>query len=465
VFSEAVNEDHAGLMSPVLLEGSSQPLYLESTLQELPLYHFQAEVSCLGIQVAQVFEQYPLLPGVILMNSGQFVGMVSRQRLLEYLLRPHGAELFLRMPLKVLHSYSPKCWLTLPKNTSILVAAQQALRRSSELLSDPIIVEHEAAYHLLDARALNLAYWQIRGIETQVRYERMQIQMLQSEKMASLGRLVDGVAHEILDPVSFIWGNLSHVAEYSQSLLALVAAYEQEMTKTSPEIVRLREAIEVDYIKEDLPKTLDSIKTGAERLSKLANSLQTFCHLDEIYPKPANLHECIDGVLLLLKSRISSDIEIVKQYGQLPPVPCFIGQLSQVFINILSRAIEVSLNQAVSDRLSAELKIPNRKSSTAIPSKITIATDICVLEGSSTRWVSIRISDNGTAMSPETCQQLMEAFSSSKLPAKETSLITSYRMITARHGGKFRVYSRLNSAEARTETQATTEFEILLPLT
>ncbi len=462
MFSKAPNESHLGLMPPILSEGNTQALTLDSTLQELPLYQFQADLSCLGSDVAQVFEQHPLLPGVILVEQERFVGMISRQQLLEYLLRPHGVELFLKLPLQVLSSYAPKSWLILANTTSILNATQQALRRSPECLADPIVVQHESSYQLLDIHALNIACWQIRGVETQVRYERLQLQMLQSEKMASLGRLVDGVAHEILDPVSFIWGNLTHVSAYSQSLLALVSAYQKALPQPTPEIAHIQDAIELDYLRDDLPKTLHSIKTGAERLSKLVNGLQNFCHIDEVYLKPADLHDCINGVLLLLKSRISSEIEIVKHYGQLPPVPCFAGQLSQVFMNILSRSIDGLLNQAVSDRLSAELNVCNRSSK--IRPRITISTDLCTLRESDTRWVSIRISDSGSGITLETQNQLVEAFASDQPFAKETSLTTSYRIITARHGGKFRVYSRTHTPDADTPESTGTEVEILLPV-
>jgi len=272
--------------------------------------------------------------------------------------------------------------------------------------------------------------------------------------------LVDGVAHEILDPVSFIWGNLSHVSDYSQNLLALVAAYQKALPQPTPEIAHIQNAIELDYLRDDLPKTLESIKTGAERLSKLVNGLQNFCHIDEVYPKPADLNECLNGVLLLLKSRMSSEIEIVKHYGQLPPVPCFVGQLSQVFMNLLSRSIDGLLNQAVGDRLSSEL---TRDRSSKIRPRITVTTDLCTLRESDTRWVSIRISDNG-GITSETQHQLIEAFANDQPFAKETSLTTSYRIITARHGGKFRVFSRIHACGTGTQEPTSTEFEILLPV-
>src|SRR6478672_813839 len=254
--------------------------------------------------------------------------MISRRRLLEYLLRPQGLRLFLNKPLHVLYSYARTETLVLPEFTPILVATQQALKRSPELLAEPLVVHVEQeTYRLVDVQELNLASWQIRGIETQVRYERSQTQMIQSEKMASLGRLVDGVAHEILDPVGFIWGNLTHVSDYSKNLMELLSVYDAYCTNPPPEIARLKEEIDYDFLQNDFLRTVASIKSGAERLSKLATSLQNFCHIDDIYPKPTDLHANIDSILLLLKSRLTREIQVVKNYGYLPPVPCYAGQL------------------------------------------------------------------------------------------------------------------------------------------
>ncbi|MCU0550625.1 MAG: sensor histidine kinase [Leptolyngbya sp. Prado105] len=435
---------------PVFTPGNVQTIQLESTLKDLPLYDFAAELDTLGTEVAQIFEQHPLLSGVILTEQGRFVSMIPRHRLLEYLLRPYGTELFLEKPLRILYSYDRITPLILNAETAIVSGAQQALRRPFERLGDPIVVRFESdRYRILDPHELNIAYWQLRGIETQVRLERLQLQMLQSEKMASLGRLVDGVSHEILDPVSFIWGNLSHIAEYSRSLLEIINVYEKCITNVPQKVTDLKDEIEFDYIREDLPKTLDSIKTGAERLSRLANSLQNFCHIDEVYPRPANLHDCLNSILLLLKSRVSSDIQIVKNYGHLPPVSCFISQLSQVFMNILNRSIDTLLNQAAYQQQNPQLEAHD------IP-KITISTEVCSIDGSGQRWVAIQIADNATEMSAETETQLMQAFSTEF--AKETSLATSYRIVTTRHSGKFRVYCEIDPHSRGTV------FEILLPL-
>lgn len=482
------NEFSHHLTAPTLIEGSLQTLHLEATLQELQRYSFQIELDCLGSELAQMFEQYPLLSGAVLVEKGQFKGMISRHRLLEHLIRPHGVELFLKASLRVLYSYARNDLLLLPGTTSIVSAAQQALRRSPELQGEPIVVQTEAqTYHLLDVHTLNIAYWQIRGVETQVRYERTQAQLIQSDKMASLGRLVDGVAHEILDPVSFIWGNLSHVSAYSDSLLKLLSTYEANTAPLPAALVQLREDLEIDYLQQDLPRTIDSIRTGAERLSKLASSLQNFCHIDEVYPKPADLHELLDSIVLLLKSRLTSEIRVVKQYGQLPPVMCFAGQLHQVFMNILTHAVDALIDQAVSQQLGHDFNVSQPHGMampTPIQPTIAITTEIrtTIANGKPSRWIAICIADNGPGLSVEDQTRIWESFSVKKRAEKETSLAVSYQIITAKHGGKFEMRSR-NAIFESAYRQATiksgcepagtftfehfvtgTEFELLLPL-
>ncbi|MFB2973019.1 sensor histidine kinase [Aerosakkonema sp. BLCC-F183] len=447
--------------APRLSEGSDRDLSIDSTLCELPLYSFDVPTSCLGTEIARVFDKYPRLPGAILLENGNFAGMISRLRLLEYLIRPHRLELFLHKPLHVLHTYTRSDVLVLSDNTPILAAAPHALRRSPQFLGEPIVVKTEPnTYQLLDIHELNIAYWQIRGIETQVRYERTQAQMIQSEKMASLGRLVDGVAHEILDPVGFIWGNLTHVSMYGDSLMQLVSAYEKYLPELPSEIEELKEDIEFDFLQQDLPRAIESIKTGAERLKKLVTSLQNFCHIDEVYPKPADLHALLDSIVLLLKSRLSSEIEIVKNYGNLPPVPCFAGQLNQVFMNIIINAVDALLNEAVHQNFAMEFQGKLQDDSAAKP-RIEIITKVCSLDSANrgneapSRWVLIKIADNGPGLSVNAQNQIMESFSIQRRGEKETSLALSYRIVTAKHGGKFLMRSQLGIG---------TEFEVLLPL-
>ncbi len=439
--------------SPSFLSlGSDTDLGVESTLQELPLYDIPVSLSCTGVEVAQLFEKYSYLPGVILVEQGKFVGMISRRGLLEFLIRPYGQELFLREPLAVLYSYARTEILLLDEQMTILAATQMALRRSPKLLAEPIVVKNSHGLpKLLDVQELNVASWQIRGIETQVRYERSQAQMIQNDKMASLGRLVDGVAHEILDPVGFIWGNLTYVSSYSEGLLQLIAAYETQPPDVA-EILQIKEDVEYEFLQQDLPRAIASIRTGAERLKKLVSSLQNFCHIDEVYPKPADLHSAIDGILLLISSRLNGEIEIVKNYGHLPPVYCFLGQLNQVLINIFIKAVDALLNEAV--RLQLHGTPQSEKPRIEITTTV-ISSEATKPDAPDSRWISICIADNGPGMSPELQLQIHKSFSQDKVVDKETSLSVSYRIITGRHGGKLKFNSQLGVG---------TEFEILLPL-
>ncbi|MEA5505225.1 HAMP domain-containing sensor histidine kinase [Halotia wernerae UHCC 0503] len=441
---------------PVLSLGSDRDLSLESTLQELPMYNFQVEISCNGTEVAHYLDKYSMLPGAILLEQGQFIGVISRRRLLEFLIRPRGQELFTEETLGVLYSYARTAILLLPETTPILAAMQQTLRRRSpELLAEPIVVQTSAdTYRLLDMHDLNLASWQIQGIEAQVLYERSQAQMIQNDKMASLGRLVDGVAHEILDPVGFIWGNLTYVSNYSQDLLKLIAAYDQNLAHSSEVIENLKEEIEFDFLEQDLSKALTSIRTGAERLKKLVTSLQNFCHIDEIYPKPVDLHSSLDNIVLLIKSRLKGEIEIIKSYGKLPPVFCFMGHLNQVLMNIFSQAIDDLLDETARQQINSESNKTFTKPRIDITTKV-VSQAATKPDAPDSRWVSICIADNGSGMSDELQQQIRESFSVEKRADKETSLAVSYRIITARHGGKFNLRSHVGVG---------TEFEILLPL-
>lgn len=446
---------------PFLSVGSDRDLSLESTLQELPLYNFSVEVGTqqcyapTGVEVAKFFEKNPLLPGAILVEEGKYIGMISRRRLLELLICSYKQELFFNQPLGDLYSYARAAILLLPDTTLILIAMQLTLRRSPELLAEPVVVQTALdTYRLLDVQELNVASWQIQGIETQVRYERSQGQMIQNDKMASLGRLVDGVAHEILDPVNFIWGNLTHVSNYSQDLIKLVAAYAKELGDASSKINHVKQEIEFDFLEQDLTKALASIRTGAERLKKLVIGLQNFCHIDEVHPKPADLHACIDSIILLITSRIRGEIEITKNYGHLPPVYCFTGELNQVFMNILSHSVDALLNEAVRHQLNLESTKTAHKPQIQITTKV-ISQAATKTDALLSRWVSICIADNGLGMSQKLQQQILESFSDQKRADKETSLALSYRIVTARHGGKLNFRSQLGIG---------TEFEILLPL-
>ncbi|NEO26084.1 MAG: sensor histidine kinase [Kamptonema sp. SIO4C4] len=430
----------------------------ESTLQDLTLSTLSIDASQTGQTLADHFLKTPLLPGVIVTDEGRFVGAISRRQLLECTLLPNGEELFLKQPLRVLCNHTQADLLILPGKMPVLTAMRKALKRSPRLTTDPLVVcLSPQDYRILDFGQLSLISWQIRGIETQIRYERSQAQMIQSEKMTSLGRLVDGIAHEILDPVGFIWGNLTHVSNYADNLMELIQAYESHFPQPPTDIVELHHEIEAEYLQKDLPQAVESIATGAKRLRNLAMSLQNFCHVDEVYPKPADLHACLDSILLLLKSRLSSEIQVVQEYGHLPPVNCYIGKVTQVFMNILTNAVDVLLDRAVTQEWAQEYRQPI---TTNNPPTITITTKVCERpsrrsDNEEERFVSIGIADNGPGLSEEQQQRIRDSFSIERRAAKETSLSVSYQIITAKHGGEFHLRSQLGQG---------TEFEILLPL-
>ncbi len=455
--------------APDLTKGAIDALGIGSTLAELPLHTFSVTSECDIKTLMDRFTQFPDLPGVVLLEAGRIISL-SRQQFLECLLQLGHTTLLRNGSIHIVFNQGNRKTLCLPGDTPVLLGAQQALRRPYEQQSDPILVQSGDRYQLLNAHTLNIAHWQIRGIETQIRYERLQMQLLQSEKMAALGRLVDGVAHEILDPVGFIWGNLSYIASYAQQQAELIAAYEAALPSPPDSIVQLQEDVELDYLRSDFPAAIKSAKGGAHRLRQLATSLQNFCHIDEIHPRPTDLNSLIDSTLRLLKSRLSSPIQIKRCYGKLPPVPCFSGQLSQVFMTIFTSAIDPLLAQA---HLASYSDDSNDISLGSAP-QITVATCICSepdtpdKNTSQPRWVSIIISDNGPGILPGDKAHIIDSFSPESRSIRETGLAMSYQIVTAKHGGKLWIRSCHASEVSPTEANkiATgTEFEILLPLT
>ncbi|MGF1460688.1 MAG: sensor histidine kinase [Leptolyngbyaceae cyanobacterium] len=467
--------DRASLNQLDVSQSSTLPvmtLGTDSTLQALPLHQAQLGVDDLCSTAVTLFNQRPELPGLLLCDANQGVGVLSRQRFFEYLLRPKGRELFFDEPLSVIHSYARLQPLVFTQKTLILVAARAALRRPTEFHGEPLLVKTDSGDRLLNAHDLNQAHWQIRGIEIQVRHERTQAAMLQTHKMAALGRLVDGIAHEIMDPLGFIWGNLSHVDSYCQQLLNLIKTYESvEAGMAEAQVLaELKEDIELNYLRQDLPSALQSIKGGAARLKQLASSLQNFCHIDEVYPRPVDLHELIDSIVLLLKSRLNTHITITRQYAALPPVPCFPGQLSQVLMNLLSRCIDELLGLAARQSVAADFMAmapATPPEDLPSPPEIVITTRLRDRSEQSQaqrdRAVVITIADNGPGLSPVALQQIRAFFSIRHRLERETDLAFSYQLITAKHGGKFSVRSPASCFQSASESSGT-EYEIQLPL-
>ena len=259
--------------------------------------------------------------------------------------------------------------------------------------------------------------------------QRTQAQLIQNEKMLSLGQLVAGVAHEINNPVNFIYGNLSYVGQYTQALLDLIDLYQQSYPNPDSKIQELIEETELDFLREDLPKMLCSMKVGAERIREIVMTLRTFSRVDEAEMKPVSIHEGIDSTLVILHNRLKAKpdrpaIQILKEYGDLPAVECYAGSLNQVFMNLLTNAID-ALNQRHKTRSSDEIKNS--------PSTITIRTQVLNRD-----WVRISIKDNGPGVDSQVIGHLFDPFFTTKPVGEGTGLglSISYDIVVQKHGGQ-----------------------------
>jgi signal transduction histidine kinase len=290
-----------------------------------------------------------------------------------------------------------------------------------------------------------VAQSQIQELTTQLLHDQTQAQMIQTEKMASLGQMVAGIAHEIKNPVGCITGNFEFLDDYCDKLTELLTAYAAEVPQPSEDLNQLKEDYELDFILEDLPKILKSMQLGSERLTKIVGSLQNFSHMDESRHQPANIHECIESTLIILNNRLKKGIKIVKNYDDLPLVSCSSGQLSQVFMNLISNAI---------DALNEKAEKAGNGSGSWQP-QIEINTR---LEQQDKRdWVLVKISDNGSGIAPDIQERIFETFFTTKPVGKGTGLglAITHQIVTEKHNGQLLMHSQLGKG---------TTFGILLPL-
>lgn len=275
-----------------------------------------------------------------------------------------------------------------------------------------------------------------------------QMQIIQTEKMASLGQMVAGVAHEINNPINFIHGNLEHAHQYTQQLLRCVKLYQHHHPHTAPEIQEFLKKAEIEYLFDDLPKLFQSMQVGTERISEIVTSLRNFSRLDEADFKTVNIHEGIDSTLMILQNRLkpsgdSLTIHVSKDYGTLPLIECYPGQLNQVFMNLLSNAID-----ALEER-NAQV---TPKAIAANPGKIQISTSLINKD-----WVKIRVADNGLGIDDKILSRLFDPFFTTKVVGKGTGLglSISYQIVTDKHNGK--IY-------CQSEPGKGTEFMVDLPI-
>ena len=319
------------------------------------------------------------------------------------------------------------------------------------------IAIHQAELYHQSRSATATALTQTQQLEqTLQELRRTQTQLVQSEKMSSLGQLVAGVAHEINNPVSFIYGNLTHAGGYIQDLLGLIQLYQQQYPNPTPDIESEIIEIDLDFLIEDLPKLLDSMKVGAERICEIVYSLRSFSRLAEAEIKAVDIHDGLDSTLTILQNRLKAQgkhpkIQVIKDYGNLPKVECYAGELNQVFMNLLTNAID-ALEELNADGLNAKhsnLEPTNHQPATPF---IRISTELL-----NNYQVVIRIADNGPGMTEQVKARLFDPFFTTKPVGVGTGLglSISYQIVVEKHGGQLDCHSQLGQG---------TEFVIQIPL-
>jgi signal transduction histidine kinase len=275
------------------------------------------------------------------------------------------------------------------------------------------------------------------NFELELRVEELkqtQLQLVQSEKMSTLGQLVAGVAHEINNPIGFIAGNLSFAQQYIQDIIKLVNLYQQYYPHPALEIRNQIELMELGYVVEDLPHLISSLKEGTDRIRNISTSLRTFSRTDLLNKVSVNLHEGLDSTLMILKHRLKANcnrpaIKVIKEYGSLPLVECYPGQLNQVFMNIMTNAIEAI------DEYSKKRSLEDIKKR---PGTIWICTQVL-----DTNQVIILIGDNGIGMTPDICNRLFDPFFTTKPVGQGTGLgmSISYQIVVVKHQGELQCIS------------------------
>lgn len=332
---------------------------------------------------------------------------------------------------------APRQWQTWEALFLEQLADQLAITiQQAELYSQ---VQQAAAQSQTQAATLKAAVEELRSAQTQ---------LIQSEKMSSLGQMVAGIAHEINNPVSFIYGNVSYATQHANGLLELLKLYQQDYPEPTAAIQAKIEEIDLEFVEQDLPKLLNSMRVGSDRISEIVRSLRVFSRLDEAEKKRVDIHEGLESTLTILEHRLKatpahSAIQVIRNYAPLPLVECYAGQLNQVFMNLLTNAID-----ALEDQNSSQASA----SRPSQPAFIQIQTEL-----SDINRIVIRIRDNGPGIPQDIQQRVFDPFFTTKPVGKGTGLglAMSYQIVVKNHGGQLTCCSTVGQGA---------EFVIELPL-
>ena len=451
-------------------------LDLSSTLTDLHLYNAHIEINQLGVEVAKFFEENQLLPGIILTKLGEFVGMISQQEFIKTLSRQYGRELFLNRPISVLYDFIKYELLVLPGDTYIVDAAYKAVKRPQELINEPIVVQVSPDnYQVLETQNLLIAQSHIHKLAKDLLQQQTQAQLIQTEKLVMLGQMVAGLAHELRNPINCVAGNSKFISGYYQDLIELIHTYEENLSQEIEEVEDLKQEIDFEFIKKDYLEMMESIELSAERMMQLVSSLHSFSHMEGTKRQETNINDCLDSTLLILKNRWKhSGVEIIKNYADLPLILCHSGQVGQVFMNLITNALDALEEHKKSDSepgkiwiytevkdLSENLDRHLVKSINEVEINSTFEMEASVISTQDNQaidpWLSIRIVDNGPGIPYKIQEQIFDRFFTTKAVGKGTGLglAITHQIVVDKHRGKL----NLNSTPG-----VGTEFEILLPM-